>query len=444
MRFVSLCSLIFIFTLSAVILYYLINLQDINNEVDENFEEGLVHKNEPYFIRYSKHSDEYSHILKNFLLSFKYHGNEDALLNIIHIYIYGSFPYTGPNKLIGIRLINRILIDPYFSKDLQLVCKMLMEDSSMLVYDDNDYSSTNELPDNIIDIIDETISYQIENKIKISNCTTTVSYKRHTIDIQPVTENIPSTTMIRGNRTIVDNTDRTEINTELEENIIPTITVLNDSQNVHNHSIQNISKIIIDKLKSENTFTENTINFFIEIKSIQLAPDEVDDVTAVINSFTDNIHSKYNASEKDVFSKVFERILKNDTNKADLLDIFIKNLLSSIEYGSIVCSTGKITRMLSTFDVIDEDLPNLVPDWVLREEIANMALSVRHEILKNCSKTELDNYNKTTDVDKNMYELLQTRMKDELMSRCKSSYIDSELLSETALSILLKDFLDSF
>lgn len=384
--------------------------------------------------------------LKGFIKSYQ-HGNEDGLLHIIQLYLYGLHPEYGPDKLNGLKLINRIMVDSYFSDEIKKVCKMFNEDVSVMVYDDVDANNNNykQLPSNINDVLDDIIEFHIKNKIKIEKCTMNVSVK---------------------------NTEPEQREPELELELIEldydTITlpymnnqnrvVLNDSQNVHNHSVQNISKTIIDSIDSDNnnnglyskSFDENSLLFLNELKKYdEITPTERQNILQVLNSMSDNIHSKYQKSEKDVFNMSFNRIMsKTDPEeKKNLTIMFAQNIASAVEYDIVVCSTGKITRMLSSFDVIDTELPDLKPDWIIKEEIANKSSKIREDILKESTEKEVEaymNYDDTCDEKKELYEAVVDKMKSRLIDECTKDYVDTKNVTQSGLDVLLTDYLEAF
>lgn len=380
--------------------------------------------------------------LKGFIKSYQ-HGNEDGLLHIIQLYLYGLHPEYGPDKLNGLKLINRIMADSYFSDELKKVCKMFNEDVSVMVYDDADANNSNykQLPSNINDVLDDIIEFHIKNKIKMEKCTMNVSVK---------------------------NTEPEQREPELELELIEldydTITlpymnnqnrvVLNDSQNVHNHSVQNISKTIIESIDNNGlyskSFDENSLLFLNELKKYDdITPTERQNILQVLNSMSDNIHSKYQKSEKDVFNMSFNRIMsKTDPEeKKNLTIMFAQNIASAVEYDIVVCSTGKITRMISSFDVIDTKLPDLKPDWIIKEEIANKSSKIREDILKESSDKEVEaymNYDDTCDEKKELYEAVVDKMKSRLIDECTKDYVDTKNVTQSGLDVLLTDYLEAF
>ena len=374
--------------------------------------------------------------LSGFLKSYK-EGNEDGLIHVIQLYLYGLHPEYGPDKLTGLKLMRKIHADSHFSDRLKQVCKMFEEDTSVLVYSDIDsYNSEyKSLPTAIIDIIDDIIHYQLKNKIHVFTCSMNVSHK--------VTN--PRTVMPENVMFAFDN----DIDIDIDIDIVDVvdddgagagIIIHNDSQNVHNHSVQNISKKIIDNLdNNRNSFDDNSLSFLGELKTYRnsVSKTDVAKIMLVLNSMSDTIHSKYNKSEKDIYNLTFERIMnKKDTEeKSNLFIMFAQNIASAVEYGVVVCSTGKITRMLSTFDVIDTELPDLKPDWVIREEIGRTASKIRTDVLANANHSSDSDSDDADD---------SCNMKKQLIDECHETYVKTNIMSETALNIILTDYLEAF
>ena len=428
------------FCLSVILLFVLYNYNTRHSKSNLELKEAI----NKYEGKHNEIKPEAIDSLKGFIKSYQ-HGNEDGLLHIIQLYLYGLHPEYGPDKLNGMKLINRIMADSYFSDEMKKVCKMFNEDVSVMVYDDIDATNSNykQLPSNINDVLDDIIEFHIKNKIKVEKCTMNVSAK---------------------------NTEPKQREPELELELIEldyeTITlpymnnqnrvVLNDSQNVHNHSVQNISKTIIDSIDDNNnglysnSFDENSLLFLNELKKYNdISPIEHQNILQVLNSMSDNIHSKYQKSEKDVFNMSFNRIMsKTDPEeKKNLTIMFAQNIASAVEYDIVVCSTGKITRMLSSFDVIDTELPDLKPDWIIKEEIANKSSKIREDILKEAQDKEVEaymNYDDTCDEKKELYEAVVDRMKSRLIDECTKDYVETKNVTQSGLDVILTDYLEAF
>jgi len=425
------------FCLSLIILFLLYNYNTRYNKSSVNLKEAI----NKYEGKHNEIKPEAIDSLRGFIKSYK-HGNEDGLLHILQIYLYGLHPEYGPDKLNGLKLINRIMADSYFSDKIKKVCKMFNEDVSVMVYDDVDANNNNykQLPSNINDILDDIIEFHIKNKIKIEKSTMNVSVKNtkpEQIEIEPELLELDETTILP----YMNNQNRV---------------VLNDSQNVHNHSVQNISKNIINIIDNEinkiysKSFDENSLLFLNELKKYDdITHTERNNILQVLNSMSDNIHSKYQKSEKDIFNMSFDRIMSktNPEEKKNLIIMFAQNIASAVEYDIVVCSTGKITRMLSSFDVIDTELPDLKPDWIIKEEIANKSSKIREDILKTSTKKEVEaymNYDDTCDEKKALHEVVVDKMKSRLIDDCTKHYVETKNLTQSGLDVILTDYLEAF
>lgn len=425
------------FCLSLIILFLLYNYNTRYNKSSVNLKEAI----NKYEGKHNEIKPEAIDSLRGFIKSYK-NGNEDGLLHILQIYLYGLHPEYGPDKLNGLKLINRIMADSYFSDKIKKVCKMFNEDVYVMVYDDVDANNNNykQLPSNINDILDDIIEFHIKNKIKIEKSTMNVSVKNtkpEQIEIEPELLELDETTILP----YMNNQNRV---------------VLNDSQNVHNHSVQNISKNIINIIDNESnkiyskSFDENSLLFLNELKKYDdITPTERNNILQVLNSMSDNIHSKYQKSEKDIFNMSFDRIMSktNPEEKKNLIIMFAQNIASAVEYDIVVCSTGKITRMLSSFDIIDTELPDLKPDWIIKEEIANKSSKIREDILKTSTKKEVEaymNYDDTCDEKKALHEAVVDKMKSRLIDECTKDYVETKNLTQSGLDVILTDYLEAF
>ena len=164
----------------------------------------------------------------------------------------------------------------------------------------------------------------------------------------------------------------------------PTIqhTYRNDLQNVHDHSVTGIIKKNIQLIKQENLLknvnkddnAQNVINAI--LNSDDLSTDIKGNAITVITTLNDiDSHGTYNVTEKDALSIVWNKINNesDEIKKKNMIDILAKQLDSGVENGHVVCSSGKIARIISTFDGVDDSMTTSRPIWAIREELATLA-----------------------------------------------------------------------
>ena len=84
-------------------------------------------------------------------------------------------------------------------------------------------------------------------------------------------------------------------------------------------------------------------------------------------------------TETEALQLVWNKINnQTDTNKkSNMIEILAKQLDSGIENGHVVCSSGKISRIIGTLDGIDDEMVASRPIWAIRDEIATLASKIR-------------------------------------------------------------------
>ncbi len=155
---------------------------------------------------------------------------------------------------------------------------------------------------------------------------------------------------------------------------VPRVTITSDKQNVHDHSIvQGISKSL-NAMTSGTDAREDVTMYILESDA---SPAAKSDALAVLDTFGDSQHSTLEVSENAALNKVWARIQSLDNEKKrDASDILVSQLASGVESGRVVCSTGKIARVVSTFDGLGNE-PAIKPMWAVREELGTLASRIR-------------------------------------------------------------------
>lgn len=355
-------------------------------------------------------------IIKYYLLALE-SGYEESIIHIGRLYMNGIHPHYLPNKVLAGKIFSTFNT---FSEKINKWCKVYMNDIMQLSYSDIDAipirnMQYKEFPHDIVQRIDQSIS-----KIDI-----VYPYK------EIVDENL---------LTHYKHENDTEVDANIILNKIPKKQkILNDSQNVHNTTLQNTANNIIEVIqnKNNNQFDSNVK----ELLDKTHCNTKKNLVKQVCSSFTSLNHSRYEQSEQDIFNMVWIHVKENN----DLIEIFIDNIISSIENDVIVCSTGKIMRMLSTLDIVDNKTPDLKPDWIIKEELANIVSNTITKTLNQHSSKYTIAYNTLdpTTEQQEQTEYITNIMKNMVTQKCKKDYVDTNILSQDLLDIYLQDYLDN-
>lgn len=106
-------------------------------------------------------------------------------------------------------------------------------------------------------------------------------------------------------------------------------------------------------------------------------PDVKTDAVHVLDTISKRAHSTLRESEHDALCRVWARIQSMPPEpRAGAVETLALQLASAIERGHVVCSTGKIARIVGTLDGLTDDA-TLAPLWAVREEMMRLAASIR-------------------------------------------------------------------
>lgn len=221
-----------------------------------------------------------------------------------------------------------------------------------------------------------------------------------------------------------------------------------DGQNVHDHAVVNTTKRNLDKIVPEDKRDrlDSSDRKIAEIRSMiaknsNVSDKEVSDALRVIDSLTETQNLSFDITEKEALVSVWNKINEQSdrTLQDNLSETFIKQLASGIEYGHVVCSTGKITRLVSTFDGTDVDnIETSRPLWAVKEEIATLASNVRDEKLKDLSKVEMTAYERGERDD------LDEAMRTEFKKKAMDLYCGDLKMSPAIIEPIVKTYEEAF
>jgi hypothetical protein len=152
--------------------------------------------------------------------------------------------------------------------------------------------------------------------------------------------------------------------------------ITSDAQNVHDHGVtRSIHHVLRDMSTEKEDPYEKIIDYVLESDASASTKADALDVLDTLGTET---HSTLGTSEREALNKVWSTIdaFDTETRKKDARDILIGQLASGVEGGSVVCSTGKIARIVGSLDGLTET-PSIRPTWALREELGTMAAKIR-------------------------------------------------------------------
>ena len=160
---------------------------------------------------------------------------------------------------------------------------------------------------------------------------------------------------------------------------VPPVVVTSDAQNVHDHSVTQGLKKALREMPARGDALEDVTMHVLE--SGASAGDKAH-ALEVLDTLNAEKHSTLGDSERAALDKVWARIqdLPTPDARRDAADILTSQLASGVERGSVVCSTGKIARIMSALDGLTPEGPVVRPMWAVREELGTLAARVRDRV----------------------------------------------------------------
>lgn len=359
-------------------------------------------------------------------------GEESAVIEIARIYMFGFHPYFLANKLNAGKLCQYVIYTDHFSPTAKQNARDLLKE---VTYDDVPMNDRDyyELPTDPVAVLSEIGANLKEYQIKAMPAMSTT--------LPPPQRQIIEDNIFHPQNTFHFDYNLDDIDFDQQAAIFaqftpPPVNVLNDSQNVHSTSVQNAAKSRLDAItQNPNEEKQNQNSFFSFLQNdTSLSNADKNKVREVIASLQTFPHSRYDQSEKQVFDTVWDRINApvNAANRDEMSLIFAQNIASAMENDHVVCSTGKIVRMLGSLDVMDADVETatpLRPEWALDAEMATKAAHIRDSVLA-----------AATEHDRKLYEEgsaphIEEEMKVNLRSSLHTDYVETQLVSPDTIEL---------
>ena len=344
-------------------------------------------------------------------------GVEEAGLRIANIYTYGMHPYYLPDKMEAIRLYKSL---ENLSPTLRPWCILAVRDIGPLRYDADAlvHQQHRALPEDIVGAVMDRIKKRKGDMVPYKHAPPWIHNRIEEQD---------------------DDFDMLEDAREIVEHRIPKQRIRNDSQNVHDHTMlkaaDNNLKLADTSPNSEEAYRRCTNALRSTLSS---------NGRKVLDSLSSNLHSRFEKSERDALLVVWNRIHspENEARKDDMLKMLRENLESGVESGHVVCSTGKIMRILSTLEVLDDRAQVMRPEWAIREEIGRKVGMVLQNKLESAEEAVRHAYikNEPSSKEEELAEALRDRVRREVERSCAEEY--KGVLEPDRLKLVMQSMLE--
>ena len=233
-----------------------------------------------------------------------------------------------------------------------------------------------------------------------------------------------------------------------------TMIVENDPHNARDHMVSTTVKQSLEKLRTgthiqyDMPTTLKMMNSYI-MKECDLGERLKGDAVNVLKHFAANIAKLgyEQAKELEALHVVFNRIQSQYRDRKErnkVMDNLVRELSECIEYGELVCSEGRVNRIIDTLNYIDP-LVQIKPKWALTQEMMNKCIELRKKIReRESSETSdaLDSLNPSAR-QKTLARNFQQKLKREIERDFTRTYVDSGIMSKDMLQNELNQWLDS-
>ena len=257
--------------------------------------------------------------------------------------------------------------------------------------------------------------------------------------------------MLRRDRFQYHNTATVEGGaTETQRERVIDVEHMHDRQNVHDHSVMAITQSNIAKLITEDTTKKCHVRRERELMFDQLTdyilqhPDlsekiKLDALKTLSSVAASGVHSTIGVSEAEALRLVWGKIesMKDKQVGENLKETLVQQLASSVEHGHVVCSTGKISRIMGALEgaVVEESVR---PMWIVRDEIANLASKTRDEFLRGLSQDDVKAY------ESGNLPNLESEMKVHFEKEVMRTYRDTLGMKESILRPIVNTVAEGF
>lgn len=200
------------------------------------------------------------------------------------------------------------------------------------------------------------------------------------------------------------------------------------TQNVHNHSVLATTKIIINEIKQKVDKSVTSFDQF--LKYIGTLNEKA---LKVVNYMLENdsYFELLNQSEVSILYLIFQYISNQSLDKQQLLKDSLESCLADCyNEDGYVCDIGRITRITSCFQSIDESLTKIVPDYIYKKELLDKASIIKKELLEQQEPEIITSLEKLDPDTQDLVSIEQFKKKLllTLKSEFQTNYVETGLL----------------
>ena len=173
-----------------------------------------------------------------------------------------------------------------------------------------------------------------------------------------------------------------------------------DDQNVHDHGVVRSLVATVRALREEvGDAAEGLLDVTVQrvrdgVLRADVLPPSKARALEVLDALGDAPHSTLGVGEREALRLVWAKMQTlPPASRSNAVDTLTEQLASGVESGAIVCSTGKIARVLGALDGLPFPEPAAVrPVWAVAQELMGLAARTRERALEGASPAEREAY----------------------------------------------------
>lgn len=225
-----------------------------------------------------------------------------------------------------------------------------------------------------------------------------------------------------------------------------------DAQNVHDSTVMAAVKKSVGTLKHDDTLGGQQVSMdtiaAVLATTQDMSPSDLEKANRVLTSLTTTQHGTFAISEQDALEKTWNRIqtIEDPTVRSNAVETLGKQLASAVENDRVVCSTGKVSRIIDSLSGIEEasnDLAQVRPIETLKQELGTLAQKVRETQLLGIDDTARTRYEQgSTSSDDSDY--LVDRMKADFRAKALDTYVQDLGMAQQVVEPLIDMYSEGF
>jgi hypothetical protein len=228
----------------------------------------------------------------------------------------------------------------------------------------------------------------------------------------------------------------------------------NNPQNTHDHSVvQTVTKSISNLLRV-TPMNQDVSTSLIDIRNRIKSHSKISDQQKKYALMTldrieknDEYMSNTGMKESEILNLVWNRLhtqdIREQGNQEQGIENLIKELCESVEHDQVMCSTGRVNRIVDSLNIIDP-LVEIKPVWALNQEMMTKAAKIRQEMetkLNESQKLALESRDPTKD-EQLFIEDFDKTFKNTLRRTFERDYVQTGVMQKSILDLELDKWID--